>query len=50
MHDTYGWQSDKDILRRGLLELEDGEMVEVSMDGLDEEEETGEYAPTVVEM
>ncbi|KIX02815.1 uncharacterized protein Z518_08758 [Rhinocladiella mackenziei CBS 650.93] len=47
--DRYGWQSERDILRRGLLELEDGERVEVSMLGVDEDEETGEYAPVVVE-
>lgn len=46
----YGWQSERDILRRGMLELEDGEQVEVSMEGVDEDEETGEYAPVVVEM
>jgi len=50
MRDRYGWQRDKDIVRRGMLELEDGEKIEVSMDGLDEEEETGDYAPVVVDM
>lgn len=47
--DRYGWASEKDRLRRGMLDLEDGERVEVSMDGADEDEETGEYAPVVVE-
>ncbi|KAJ9634323.1 hypothetical protein H2204_006400 [Knufia peltigerae] len=45
----YGWASEKDILRRGMLELEDGERIEVSMSGADEDEETGEYAPVVVD-
>ncbi|KIW17178.1 hypothetical protein PV08_04369 [Exophiala spinifera] len=45
----YGWASEKDILRRGMLELEDGERIEVSMLGADEDEETGEYAPVVVD-
>ncbi|KIW32567.1 uncharacterized protein PV07_04097 [Cladophialophora immunda] len=45
----YGWQSERDILRRGMLELEDGERVEVTMHGVDEDEETGEYAPVIVE-
>jgi A1 cistron-splicing factor AAR2 len=47
--DKYGWQSEKDILRRGMLELEDGEQVEVTLNGVDEDEETGEYAPVIVE-
>ena len=32
------------------FDLEDGERVEVSLAGMDEEEEEGEYAPVVVEM
>ncbi|KIY00822.1 uncharacterized protein Z520_03488 [Fonsecaea multimorphosa CBS 102226] len=47
--EKYGWQSERDILRRGMLELEDGERVEVTMHGVDEDEETGEYAPVIVE-
>jgi A1 cistron-splicing factor AAR2 len=47
--DKYGWQSERDLLRRGMLELEDGEKIEVTMAGADEEEETGEYAPVIVE-
>ena len=45
----YGWASERDILRRGMVELEDGERVEVTMPGADEEDESGEYAPVVVE-
>ena len=41
----YGWQSERDILRRGMLELEDGERVEVTMPEVDEDE----YEPVVVE-
>ncbi|ETI22808.1 hypothetical protein G647_06884 [Cladophialophora carrionii CBS 160.54] len=47
--DKYGWQSERDLLRRGMLELEDGERIEVTMPGVDEDEETGEYAPVIVE-
>jgi A1 cistron-splicing factor AAR2 len=46
----YGWESGKDILKRGLLELEDGERVDMDMNGADEEDETGEYAPVVVDL
>jgi A1 cistron-splicing factor AAR2 len=43
--DKYGWQSERDILRRGMLELEDGERVEVTMPEVDEDE----YEPVIVE-
>jgi A1 cistron-splicing factor AAR2 len=32
-----------------MVELEDGERVELSMTGADEDEERGEFAPQVVE-
>ena len=47
--ERYGWDSGRDVLRRGVVELEDGESVEVSLDGADEDDERGEYAPVVVE-
>ena len=50
MRERYGWESGHDLLRRGMVELEDGERVDLSMDGADEEDEAGEYAPVVVEM
>jgi len=50
LRDEYGWESGKDMLRRGLLELEDGERVDMDMNGADEEDETGEYAPVVVDL
>ncbi len=50
LRDQYGWECSKDMLKRGLLELEDGEQVDMDMDGADEEDETGEYAPVVVDL
>jgi A1 cistron-splicing factor AAR2 len=50
LRDEYGWESRKDMLKRGLLELEDGERVDMDMNGADEEDETGEYAPVVVDL
>ena len=38
------------MLKRCMLELEDGERVEMDMNDADEEDETGEYAPVVVEL
>jgi len=39
----------RDVLRKGLVQTEEGDMVEIEDEGLEEEEETGEYAPAVVE-
>ena len=52
MRDVYGWEvgGDTTVLRRGMLELEDGERVEMEMDNADEEDETGEYAPVLVDL
>lgn len=36
------------ILRRGTVQTEEGDLVDVAEDGLEAEEETGEYAPAVV--
>ncbi|KAL1390865.1 AAR2 protein-domain-containing protein [Phyllosticta capitalensis] len=46
----YGWQLDDAFVRRGMLELEDGEQVEMDVAGYDEDDETGEYAPMMVEL
>lgn len=49
LNKQYGWEDERNVLRRGMVQLEDGEMVELQADELDEDEETGEYAPVVVE-
>lgn len=49
--DEFDWELKREsILRRGMLQLEDGEEVEMDMDDNDEDEETGEYAPVVVDL
>ncbi|PUU79667.1 AAR2 protein-domain-containing protein, partial [Tuber borchii] len=46
----FDWVLDRrDVVRRGLVQTEDGDMVELELAGLDEEDETGEYAPVIVE-
>ena len=50
MMERYGWESRRDVLRRGVVELEDGERLNFSLDGADEDDEKGEYAPLVVEI
>ncbi|KAI9729684.1 MAG: hypothetical protein M1834_006633 [Cirrosporium novae-zelandiae] len=46
----YKWELSSSYVRKGLLELEDGEMVEMETNDFEEDEETGEYAPMVVEL
>ncbi|KAF2852771.1 hypothetical protein T440DRAFT_17761 [Plenodomus tracheiphilus IPT5] len=46
----FNWQLDGSYVKRGMLELEDGEQVEMDMNGADEDEELGEYAPAVVDL
>ena len=50
VRDQYGWNIDDNFVRRGMVTLEDGERVEVTMPGYEEEYERGEYAPTVVDL
>ena len=46
----YGWELGDEFVRRGMLELEDGEQVEMEMEEMDGEDERGEYAPVVVDL
>jgi A1 cistron-splicing factor AAR2 len=50
VRERFRWELGDDFLRRGMVMLEDGENVEVTIAGYEEEDETGEYAPTVVEL
>ena len=46
----YGWQLGDQFVRRGILDLEDGEQVEMETEEMDGEDERGEYAPVVVDL
>lgn len=46
----FGWQLDDSYVKRGMLELEDGEQVEMEVNGADEDDELGDYAPTIVDL
>lgn len=46
----FGWQVDDSYVKRGMLDLEDGERVEMDMNGADEDDECGDFAPTIVEL
>ncbi|KAI9798920.1 MAG: hypothetical protein M1825_004933 [Sarcosagium campestre] len=45
----FNWETGDMFVRRGVLELEDGETVEMDVAGLEGEDESGEYAPVVVD-
>ncbi|KAI5205877.1 hypothetical protein E4T38_03980 [Aureobasidium subglaciale] len=47
----HGWQIQQgSFARTGMLSLEDGEEVEMDNTAFDEDDEAGEYAPTIVEL
>lgn len=46
----FGWELGGSYVKRGLLELEDGERVEMDVNGADEDDELGDFAPMVVEL
>ncbi|KAL8955042.1 MAG: hypothetical protein Q9193_006944, partial [Seirophora villosa] len=48
--EQYGWELGDEFVRRGMLELEDGEMVEMETGEMAGEDESGEYAPVIVEL
>ncbi|RYC65825.1 hypothetical protein CHU98_g381 [Xylaria longipes] len=45
-----GWDLGSDYVRLGNVMLEDGEMVQAELSDFEDEDERGEFAPTVVEM
>ena len=46
----HGWELDDSFVKQGMLQLEDGERVEMDVGGFEEEDESGEYAPIIVEL
>ena len=46
----HGWLLNQDYARQGMLQLEDGEEVLMDMNPEDEEDESGDYAPVMVEL
>ncbi|CAO2658269.1 Nn.00g059920.m01.CDS01 [Neocucurbitaria sp. VM-36] len=50
LQQEFGWELDGSYVKRGMLELEDGERVEMDVNGADEDDELGDYAPVVVEL
>ena len=50
LRSEYGWELSDSFARKGMLELEDGEQVEMETDEMEGEDETGDYAPVVVDL
>ena len=46
----YGWELSDSFVRKGMLELEDGEQIEMEVEDMEGEDERGEYAPVIVEI
>ncbi|KXS94812.1 hypothetical protein AC578_6439 [Pseudocercospora eumusae] len=50
LRQDHGWQFGGDYARSGVLELEDGEQVQMESTAYDEDDETGEFAPQIVDL
>lgn len=48
--EQYGWELGDDFVRKGMLELEDGERIEMETGEMEGEDESGDYAPVIVEL
>ena len=50
LKDEHGWQFGGSFAKSGVLELEDGEQVRMDTTAYDEDDETGEWAPQIVDL
>ena len=50
LKDMYGWELSDDFVRKGNVQLEDGEMIEMEVGDMAGEDEDGEYAPVIVDL
>jgi A1 cistron-splicing factor AAR2 len=50
LRDEHGWQFGGSFVKSGTLDLEDGEQVRMDTTVYDEDDETGEYAPQIVDL
>ena len=46
----YGWELGDEFVRKGMVQLADGEMVEMETAEMEGEDERGEYAPMIVDL
>lgn len=50
LRDEHGWQFGGSFAKSGVLDLEDGEQVRMDTTAYDEDDETGEWAPQIVDL
>ena len=50
LREEWSWELSDSFLRKGIVELEDGERVELETQDLEGEDERGEYAPVIVDL
>ena len=50
LRQEHGWQFGGTFARTGVLELEDGEQVRMDTTLFDEDDETGDFAPQIVDL
>jgi A1 cistron-splicing factor AAR2 len=50
LKDEHGWQFGGSFAKTGVLELADGEQVRMDTTAFDEDDETGEFAPQIVDL
>lgn len=50
LRDEHGWEFGGSFAKSGVLELEDGEQVRMDTTAYDEDDETGEWAPQIVDL
>lgn len=50
LRDEHGWEFGGAFAKSGTLDLEDGERVQMTTTAYDEDDETGEYAPQIVDL
>ena len=50
LRDEHGWKFGGSFVKSGTLDLEDGEQVRMDTTAYDEDDETGEYAPQIVDL
>ena len=49
LQDSFHWDLSSSYLRKGVVQLEDGEQVELELSDLEDEDERGDFAPVIVD-
>jgi len=49
LKESFHWDLSSSYLRKGVVQLEDGEQVELELSDLEDEDERGDFAPVIVD-